>query len=407
MKTNPITQSEEDLKLRRAAAGSDGKRAGAVRDHSVEILRIIACLMVLVTHVKAGMTADGMPDRRRILITVLSGDGVSLFWCILGCFYFRSGGDYGHLLRRTLKKIVLPMFLFCMVMFFFGGCLFDGLPLRESIYHSASEWRDLVVRGVLGGYCVIPRTEHLWYLLVYFWVILLFPALYGAKVLLSGEDIRRRSASFMRGISPLILIAVLFFLILLLNDISGNAMLAISHHGLNGAAGAVPMMVLGAVLYSRKERFTKNPGAALIGAALFAAVCLLWMETEYRILLTDPGYEARQCRICAYGYLKMLSIFLVVFGLTGFFRAGARGGKVIEHLGRLTFYVYLLHYPMLAFLERSGVKAWAEGLRDGSAAGEFLCPLVMASFLLLITLPFAELFMQLMNLINRAFDRRH
>ena len=67
----------------------NGKQRGQ-RDLPVEALRIIACLMVIATHVKPGMTLDGVPDFSRVLLTVLVGDGVCVFWCILGFFLLRD-----------------------------------------------------------------------------------------------------------------------------------------------------------------------------------------------------------------------------------------------------------------------------------------------------------------------------
>ncbi len=43
--------------------------------------------------------------------------------------------------------IVVPMTVFCMIIFCFGGFLFDGIPLAQRVRHSAQEWKDLLVQG--------------------------------------------------------------------------------------------------------------------------------------------------------------------------------------------------------------------------------------------------------------------
>lgn len=58
------------------------------RDISVEILRISAILFVIGTHLKQGFYIDGQLDFMRVFIACLVGDGVAVYWVILGFFYF-------------------------------------------------------------------------------------------------------------------------------------------------------------------------------------------------------------------------------------------------------------------------------------------------------------------------------
>ena len=62
------------------------------RDINVEILRIIAILFVIGTHLKQGFYIDGQLNFIRVLIACFVGDGVAVYWAILGFFYFFGGG---------------------------------------------------------------------------------------------------------------------------------------------------------------------------------------------------------------------------------------------------------------------------------------------------------------------------
>ena len=73
------------------------------RDISVEILRIIAILFVIGTHLKQGFYIDGQLDFMRVFIACLVGDGVAVYWAILGFFYFT-----GKNISYTLLQIALP-----------------------------------------------------------------------------------------------------------------------------------------------------------------------------------------------------------------------------------------------------------------------------------------------------------
>ncbi len=381
------------------------------RDLTLELLRIIACIMVVATHVKLGMTAGDVPDRRRILITVLCGDGVSLFWCITGCFYFRGKKPYRKLIAKTFFRIGIPMLVLSMILFWLGGFLLGGVSFAQSISHTSLEWKDLLIRGFLGGVCVIPRTDHLWYLLVYILVILLYPMLWGAKTYLFGDNVREDDA----GINTVadkrtsfhkeILLVCILFGVLIANDLTGNTLLQIRHQGLGGVAGAVPMMVLGAVLYNHRSLYSGRRAAGIAGTFLFACVCIVWMQTEYRLLLADLSYEGRQCRICAFGYVKMLSLFLMAYGFTGAVSLKESFQKVLLHLGKLTFFIYLVHFPLLTLLDRTRIRPLASRLLTGSAIGELLYPLILTAAMLVFSIPVAELFMAATQAVSRLLRR--
>ena len=78
------------------------------KDYMVEILRIIAAFMVIGTHVKLGNYATDMPSKSRILISCFVGDGVAIFFSILGCFYLKK--SYTSSIKHLIKKVLIPLY---------------------------------------------------------------------------------------------------------------------------------------------------------------------------------------------------------------------------------------------------------------------------------------------------------
>ncbi|MBR3262577.1 MAG: hypothetical protein IKF93_05615, partial [Lachnospiraceae bacterium] len=104
-------------------------RAGA-RDVSVDLLRIVGALMVIGAHINLENLIDGKPSMKRILVSCVVGDGVAVFWLVLGCFYF-AGAAYGLRLKKLLVRVIIPMVLFSAFTYYFHGVLCEGKTLAQ------------------------------------------------------------------------------------------------------------------------------------------------------------------------------------------------------------------------------------------------------------------------------------
>lgn len=57
------------------------------RDMSVELARILACLIVIGVHSCLSVYHENYYDLNRIFISCLFADGVAIFWLIMGGFF--------------------------------------------------------------------------------------------------------------------------------------------------------------------------------------------------------------------------------------------------------------------------------------------------------------------------------
>jgi surface polysaccharide O-acyltransferase-like enzyme len=190
-------------------------RGNRKTDSSIEFFRIIGCLMVIAVHLHLDCWVNGLPDQSRIFLTCLCCDGVGVFWFICGAFLFQNQ-DYKKVLRHTWKKVVVPMIVFSIFVFYLRGFLLDSLSLKESICHSVKDYKA-ILDGILGWYNPVEGIGHLWYLYVYILIMICFPIL---KYLVTEIDKSRK-----RKITAVAVICVLF----LINDITDNGTLEFSH----------------------------------------------------------------------------------------------------------------------------------------------------------------------------------
>ena len=147
------------------------------RDITVEILRIVGCLLVVGTHTKLDLYVNGQPDFSRVFIYAVLADGVNIFWLILGFFCFNSKLTYIQQLKQMAQRVLLPMVLFSAFCFYFGGWLLRGETLLQSMMHTGAEYLQLLTNGLMRWRPAIDYTGHLWFMLTYALVIVLMPVL--------------------------------------------------------------------------------------------------------------------------------------------------------------------------------------------------------------------------------------
>ena len=129
------------------------------RDISVEILRIIAILFVIGTHLKQGFYIDGQLDFMRVFIACLVGDGVAVYWAILGFFYFTGKNiSYTKRVGQAIKRVVLPLFIYSIIVFYFYDFIFENKDLI--LTHSLAEYKRLIYDGFIKWRIVTPAKVY-------------------------------------------------------------------------------------------------------------------------------------------------------------------------------------------------------------------------------------------------------
>ena len=102
-------------------------------------------------------------------------DGVAVFFMITGFFLFQSR-SYERILKRTWKNLGIPVVLYSIFGFLFFGWLLDGEKLSVSICFSPEKYKT-ALKTLLSWNNPVPHSDHLWYIYVYVFLMLLFPVL--------------------------------------------------------------------------------------------------------------------------------------------------------------------------------------------------------------------------------------
>lgn len=313
------------------------------RDPKVELMRIIACAIVIGTHTYLPLLVDGIPDSSHVFIACLFSDGVAVFWLINGFFLFKNK-SYAKLMRHTAKHILVPMLLISVFGFYLGEWITKGATLRQSVLHSPEDYKNLL-NGLLSWSNAVSDLGHLWYLYAYVLLMLLFPVLKSFADYL-GEDAKREKA--------FLIISAAF---LLFNDISGNRFGSFSHHTINACFPAAIEILWGHILYKHRALFSKR----LFMAAGFAGFLVL---NVLRFGVQLHNYEIDISDITAlYWYTltgTLCAVCIAVFCLsTGLERTkSTRTGRFICFLASHTMNIYLVHIFVRNFLSRYGFQSF-------------------------------------------------
>ncbi|WP_031551344.1 acyltransferase family protein [Oribacterium sp. FC2011] len=328
--------------------GSDGVKK--VRDPGIDFIRVIACLIVIGTHVDV----MGTGDSTKLLIRLLLSDGVTLFFVISGFFFFKKG--FKETLKRSLTNIVLPG-----IVVMFLTYLFSPFIRGEKSIIQCLTYPELDLPGFItdvfswGGGIRESLASHLWYIFTYLQLVLAYPLL---KPLYTKDDRYRKYRWF---------IMVFIFINQIIMDLN-----------MTGLISLLPVQVSPFMLYTTPAMLLMA-GAELsmmmpvlkkstrlkevrIGAVVVFAVTLVLrfvMQREvFRLNSTQDFYIYWNC-----AFATVESISFIIFVLSFDFR----DNKLIQTMaraGKYTFYIYLLHYGIYHMLFFRMGPDWSLGLID-------------------------------------------
>ena len=272
-------------------------------------MRILACFFVICIHISIGRYFEERISSSAVFLSCIRADAVAMFWFIAGAFYFES--RYTVVIRRTFKRIVIPVLILIFFVGWIDGWLFEGMTLYDSI-------RLLTIRRAAGFiktmilYLGTPvgHTGQLWYIFTYLIVVLLFPV---EKAFVDYLDSENKFRYF----------AIISFGLLLLNDISDNRFACFSHQPFGALIPAVIIMIWGQILF------------------LVINVCrCLILLCIYRMV--DNTNECILFWYSSFGVLTSISLYMFVFWISKKVKFKWLK-KTIVFVGAATFDIYLIH----------------------------------------------------------------
>lgn len=311
-----------------------GKNCHAPRDYSLDLIRCIAILLVLICHVNK----DCLPQDYSIIILSITNVGVPLFVMLSG--YLMLDRDYsGAYLKKYVFRNLLPMFL--------------AIELWNIIWYLAGLAIPMVDTADLGHAIKIafwagPTENALWYMQMIFGLYL-------------GIPILARAMRWLKDHSPyktVLLIALIYFgmviptLSQILNATNSSIELAgalnISIFGSNVWGGSVwpAYLIIG---YFIKKEYFKNVGAGKLCIVLLSSLCI-----NAAIYVTANRYYGVGIGM-SYGSIFTVAASVALFILVrrmnvGHSNASTISARIVSSLSRYSFAIYMIHilvHPLL------------------------------------------------------------
>ena len=328
--------------------GSDGVKK--VRDPGIDFLRVIACLIVIGTHVDV----MGTGDSSKLIIRLLLSDGVTLFFVISGFFFFKKG--FKETLIRSIKSIVLPGIAVMFLTYFFAPFIKGEKSIIQCFTESGFDLCGFVTDVFSwGGGIRESLAGHLWYIFTYLQLALAYPLL---KPLYTKDDRYRKYRWFIMGfifINQIIMDLNMTGLISLL-PIQISPFMLYTAPAMLLMAGAELNVIIPEL--KKSPRLKQVRTIAVVVFMVTLALRFLVQKEVFRLNSTQDFFIYWNC-----AFATVQSIAFIIFVLSFDFKEN-RPVRTLARAGKYTFFIYLLHYGIYHFILFRKGPDWSWGIID-------------------------------------------
>lgn len=316
------------------------------RDPAIELMRIVGCLCVIACHINPGPLKHGVAYNSQIFITCLVADGVAIFWFITGCFLFREDFNYQRSLSHFAKKIGIPVCVFCLFIFFFYDFFISGTPILKSLSHPLSDYKALVY-SLAKLLVPVKRSGHLWFLIAYFLLLLISPALNSFALYLRKSD--KRENVFL----------ALSFIGLTINTLTNNQTFAFSHHSLNAMIPGAIIVLWGDIFYRRWNNIKLRLASHQLLIALVALTGIVCVNNIRAIFQHHAYMQGLDHTVAIFWYspFGLLVTICIYILCTSLIQKDTHPKLefIICTVASLTFPIYVIHEFIIDMLNSYGI----------------------------------------------------
>lgn len=303
------------------------------KDVSVQLLRVIACLIVVFLHSKPYTLIPSEEPFGRVLLSCLLSDGVSVFLLITGFFYMK-GKKYGVVLKKGFLRVVVPALLLMLFCLIFSGWLKGEMSIVQSLQNfDFVDIRNIFLALLSGNMGLITHCSHLWYVCAYICVLLWFP-------LIKRFDSHDKEIRFQKYV-----LMALSFAYILLNTLSDRFEILMQFNlgNYNVIPTTILFVLIGDEIYRNIEKIKRNWFVRIGGLIVFIGFNILRACDYYsqivlnkrsNVMLWSSVYGV----ICATGFALFVLSFEIKEGIFA---------KVITWIAKYTFPIYLIHFVIL------------------------------------------------------------
>ncbi|MDO5833058.1 MAG: acyltransferase family protein [Lachnospiraceae bacterium] len=353
------------------------------RDWRVELLRVIACFMVIIIHIRLYPFSGTTLRDSVILMYVLSGPSVAIFFLISG-FFFRGTQSILHIWKRFLTSVICPAMVLIMALSFLRPwiaqpeiSLLQSMRMAHPLQDFLSMLRGFLCLDVVsfGSY-----AEHLWYILSYGTMMLWVPIIIG---LLRAHEER-----------ILLLLMGFAFLHFTLDNLNGLYPLPIALYRPECIGKPTMYAIAGCFLYRhvtvRRSTLDRSVEAreryACLLLELLLSIALFFLQKQLYVKGLQMGQDIAALNANYYytswsGMLCGLQAIAISAFILMLPEIPAWAAQTIRTLGSLTFPIYLIHFIFTNHFRALGIEQAAQQLFGGSFVGIVLYTLCYAALI--------------------------
>ena len=307
------------------------------RNPSVELMRIIACLTVLMCHCNLLLNKADCNYSLEMYLTGILSDGVTVFFMITGFFIFNNT-SYKKLWRHTFFRIVIPLLVLYITDLFFTEFLTGKCSVTDSLSHGVENITSYLI-SIVHLDTPSPAMSHTWYVFAYLIIILIFPIIKPFVMYLNDNKTAQKVF--------IIISATLW----ILNDILMNKLFGFAFHGAGVIIPSTLLVIWGYVIYQNRYLMTHKV-YIIISPVIFLLINALRMLSMTIVEEKFPDENANL--FVWYSFFGVINALLVISFCLSVIRNNKPNAtnRFICYMASFTFGIYLIH-PILQELAKN------------------------------------------------------
>ena len=322
------------------------------KNHSIELIRIVACLLVIMAHSQIGILNNNELISGRLAISTILADDVPLFLLVTGFFFFgriKSDADiiptFPHRAKSFFSRVYIPTIVYILINIIYR--YYNSPTPLNSILNADWDYLGRFIFRLLPG-------DHLWYICTYMSFIFFFPMLaFVCQDSPQKNKLRRTLLGI--AIGAAVIGDVQYFFKLSMIDFEKF---------LWGYCTIFLILGYELSLFIRKFE-NKRSKLFAIGIVIYLLGFFIkfglqyYMFTEYGENYANNRFRWLQCSPC---FITTVGMFIAVYALGTLIKAKGIVARIINYVGSCTFAIYLFHFMVI--LETGNLRStifWKTG----------------------------------------------
>jgi len=305
----------------------------AAKNHSIELVRIIACLLVIMAHSQLSVVEENAIVSGRLAFSTIIADDVPLFLLVTGFFLFgriKSDADiiptFPYKAKSFLSRVYIPTIVYILISIFYRHFTETQLPT------SSLDW-DYLWRFIFR----LAPGDHLWYICTYMSFIFFFPMLaFVCQDNPQKNKLRRTLLAI--AIAGAVVSDIQYFFKMSMFELDKFLW-----------GYCTIFLILGYELSLFIRKFDGRQKKLLaMGIAIYLLGFLIkfglqnYMFSHYGYV--DNKFRWLQSSLC---FVTATGMFMTVYALGTWIKQNSILARIINYIGSCTFAIYLFHMLVL------------------------------------------------------------